>query len=166
MRVAVISDIHDNLNNLDAALSALGGVEALICCGDLCSPFVVNRLGEGFRGPVHIVFGNNDGDRFRIALNAGRFPHITVHGELAELDLGGRKIAVHHFDDVGRLIAAAGKHDVVCFGHNHRFEIDRVGRTLLINPGEVMGGLSGVATYVIYDTERDEATRYEIEPRP
>lgn len=162
MRVAIMSDIHDHLEHLDAVLRAVQDAGVLLCCGDLCSPFVVNRLGEGFHGPVHIVFGNNDGDRFRIAQNASRYPHLTLHGELAELELDGRRIAMHHFDNVGRLIAAAGKHDVVCFGHNHRFEITRLGQTLLINPGEVMGGLTGAATYAVYDTESGEATRYDL----
>jgi putative phosphoesterase len=165
MRIAIISDIHDHLGNLDAVLRAVQDASALLCCGDLCSPFVVNRLGQGFPGPIHIVFGNNDGDRFRIALNARQFPHLTIHGELAEIELGGRRIAMHHFDDVGRLIGAAGKHDLVCFGHNHRFEITRSGNTLLVNPGEVMGSLTGAATYAVYDTERGEATRCDIESR-
>ena len=50
MKIGILSDIHDNIWNLRAALEGLGEADALICCGDLCSPFVVGLLGEGFPG--------------------------------------------------------------------------------------------------------------------
>jgi len=58
MRIAVLSDIHDNVWKLAAALEAVRDADALICCGDLCSPFIVHQLGRGFAGPIHVVFGN------------------------------------------------------------------------------------------------------------
>ena len=63
MRIAILSDIHDNVWKLAAALKAAREADALICCGDLCSPFVVHQLGRAFSGPIHIVFGNNDGEK-------------------------------------------------------------------------------------------------------
>lgn len=170
MRIAVLSDIHDHIPNLRAALSRLEGVEALICCGDLCSPFIVNELAAGFQGEIHIVFGNNDGDRYRITLNAlSRRDNIKVHGESTALLLGGRRIFVHHFDDVGRLIAAVGEHDVVCYGHNHEYELkrDRDEAALKINPGTIMGWHprkgSIPPTYAIYDSDTGEAAIYDLE---
>jgi putative phosphoesterase len=162
MKVAIISDIHDQIPNLKNALGKAAGTDALICCGDLNSPFIVKVLGEGHPGPIHVVFGNNDGDRFRIALNAEAFPQITLHGEYAELELGGRTFAVNHFDNIGRGLAKGEAFDVVCFGHNHRFEISPQGGTLLINPGEIFGGLSGEAGFVIYDTDAHAAERVAL----
>lgn len=108
------------------------------------------------------MFGNNDGDLFRITQRATRFPHITLHGELAEITLGSRRIGVNHYPQIAKGLAASGRYDVVCFGHNHTFEVGRDGGALLINPGEVFGGLTGSATCVVYDSDRDEATRLEI----
>ena len=161
MKIAVVSDIHDNIWNLEKALRRVRGCEVLICCGDLCSPFVIDILAEGFQGPTHIVFGNNDGDRYRLTLKAARHPHLHLHGEFAELALGGKSFAVHHYDDVARSLARGEVYDVVCFGHNHRYEVRRDGKTLLINPGEIMGGLSEgqVATLVVFDTESGEVER-------
>ena len=59
-------------------------------------------------------------------------------------------------------LAKGGQFDVVCFGHNHRFEITPRGRTLLINPGEVYGGLTGNSTFVIYDTDTNKAERVNL----
>ena len=88
MKIGILSDIHDNIWNLRAALEGLGEADALICCGDLCSPFVVGLLGEGFPGrPIHVVFGNNDGDLFRITQNASRVAGLELHGELFQGEL-------------------------------------------------------------------------------
>ncbi|MEA2532071.1 MAG: uncharacterized protein QOG89_3715, partial [Thermomicrobiales bacterium] len=94
MKIAVLSDIHDNIWKLAVALGRLGDADTLICCGDLCAPFIVPQMAEEFRRPIHIVFGNNDGDRFRITQLAQRFQHVTSPGELADLMLGGKRIAV------------------------------------------------------------------------
>lgn len=161
MRVAILSDIHDNIWKLDAALQQLQDADVLICCGDLCAPFIVAQLADGFSGPIHIVFGNNDGDLFRISQVASGYDHVTLHGEFAELTLDGQRFAVVHFPEMGRPIAASGLYDVVCYGHNHEYEVAREGKTLKINPGEIMGRF-GHSTFVIYDTQTGEATRYEV----
>lgn len=154
MQVAILSDIHDNIWKLEAALKRVHGAEALVCCGDLCSPFIVDQLGRGFDGPIHIVFGNNDADRYRMMLKAKAYPHLTFHGEFVELELGGLRFAVQHFDDVGHLLASNPCFDVVCFGHNHEYRVDDSQAALSINPGEIMGGLSAeqVSTLVLLET--------------
>jgi putative phosphoesterase len=170
MRIAILSDIHDNVWKLAAALDRARGAEALLCCGDLCSPFIVHQMGREFRNPIHIVFGNNDGDPFRIALNARNYPHVQIRGEFFEADFDGKRFAVNHFDNIGREIARSGEFDVVCYGHNHVYDVSRIGRTLAINPGPIMGATFApdgtrtdvASTFVVYDTAADAATRYEV----
>lgn len=169
MRLAILSDIHDHISELRAALRELasaGGADRLLCCGDLCAPFMVDELADGFSGPVDVVFGNNDGDRFRITRAAAGYDRIMLHGEFAELsgeETGGTRVALHHFPEVGRAVAAAEDHDLVCYGHTHEWERKRHGDTLALNPGEIMGRL-GPPTFAVYDTERDQVERHELEP--
>ena len=179
MLVGIVSDIHDHLRPLRTALERIQatGAEALICCGDLCSPFVVAELARGFTaGQIVIVFGNNDGDRFRITTAAMHMPQsaaagpsrVEVAGESAALELGGRRIFVHHFHDVGPLIAAGGRFDAVCYGHNHEWKAHRhPGGSLEINPGAIMGWHPTrgdiPSTYALYDTEADEVRVFETE---
>lgn len=158
-KVAILSDIHDNIPRLREALVGANEADVLICCGDLCSPFIVKELGKGFTGPIHVVFGNNDGDRFRMLRVGAAFPHIHFHGEFVELELGGLTFAVNHFDDIGRALARGGKFDVVCYGHNHQYECRQEGPTLVVNPGEVFGLLSGVSSWVMLDTVTRQAER-------
>ena len=162
MRIAIVSDIHDHRPHLGQALAQASDADALICCGDLCSPFIVVQLGEGFVKPMHVVFGNNDGDLFRITQQASRFDQITLHGEFAELTYGGRQIAVNHFPEIASALAASDRYDLVCYGHDHQYAVATVGRTLLVNPGEVYGGLTGRATFVVYDTVTGTAERRDL----
>jgi hypothetical protein len=158
MRIAILSDIHDNLWNLAAAIGHVQDADALICCGDLCSPFVIDELAR-FPKDVHIVFGNNDADLYRITLKAGANPRIHLHGELFQAVLDGKRFAVNHFDYIARPLAKSGEYDVVCFGHNHILEISREKECLLINPGPIMGAKFSEGrwedtqpTFVVHDT--------------
>ncbi|MBV8549731.1 MAG: metallophosphoesterase family protein [Acidobacteriaceae bacterium] len=170
MRIGIVSDIHDNLWNLAVAIDAIAGCDALICCGDLCSPFVVDELAR-FQTDIHIVFGNNDADLFRITAKAAKRPNVHVHGELFQATLGGRRFAVNHFDYLAKPMAKSGDYDVVCFGHNHELEVRQQGACLLINPGPIMGAKfsSGrwedvIPTFVIYDSTTNETEAFGVNP--
>lgn len=170
MRLGIISDIHDHVWNLRAALNGLRGADALICCGDLCSPFIVGLLVEGFpRRPIHIVFGNNDGDLYRITQNAALHEQVQLHGELFVGEFAGKRILVNHYPGIARQ-ALAHTYDLICYGHDHLRTIERHGQTLLLNPGALLGyepvdkrDIS--ATFAQYDTETGEATFAEIAAR-
>ena len=161
MKIAILSDIHDNIWKLEEVLKELGEAQELIFCGDFCAPFSLGMLAEGFRGPIHVVFGNNDGDKLLLSQVAAKAGNVTLHGEFAELELGGRTIAAIHYPAIAAGLAASGRYDLVCCGHSHEYEAKRVGRTMLLNPGEVMGRF-GLSTYAIYDTETGEVSRREI----
>jgi putative phosphoesterase len=170
MRIAVISDIHDNVWNLALALDAVKQADAMVCCGDLCSPFIVHQLGRGFPGPIHVVFGNNDADLFRITMIAGKYAQVRLYGELFRGEFDGKRAAAQHFDYIARPLAASGEFDVVFYGHNHLYDVRHIGQTLAINPGSIMGSTfsadgtrSDVApTFVIYDTAGDAVQTFEI----
>lgn len=154
MKIAILSDSHDNIWNLDKALAGVNaaGAGALLHCGDLIAPFIVAQIAQAFSGPIHIVEGNNDGDgRLQQQVAAG-FPHVSLHGPYAELALGGRQIALIHYPEPARRIAQSGGFDLVCYGHNHLQNWEQIGDCLLVNPGEVMGRL-GAASWGLYDCE-------------
>jgi uncharacterized protein len=167
MRIGVLSDIHDNLWNLSGALAALKDADVLVCCGDLCSPFVIPQLAK-FPRDVHIVFGNNDADLYRISNNSAKHSNIHLHGEIYIASFDGRRFVMNHYDTIARHFAGSGHFDVVCFGHNHEREISRSGACLLINPGPIMGakfsqGWQDVApSFAVYDTQTEAATAFEL----
>ena len=163
MKIAIFSDIHDAKSNLNRALARVQDTERLLVLGDLCSPFIIHELGKGYSQPIDIVFGNNDGDLFRIATNAASYPHMKLHGEFAELQLGNLRIALNHFDSIGRALSKGAYYDVVAFGHNHQYECGTLDNgVLLINPGEIYGGISGSSTFVVLDSETKETLRIDL----
>jgi hypothetical protein len=112
----------------------------------------LTQLGQGFAGPVHCVLGNNDGDQRLLLQNALAVGNVSIHGQYAELILDGRRIAVNHYPEIARPVAAAGNFDLVCYGHNHIGRVEQIGNTVLANPGEVMGRF-GSPTYGLYETQ-------------
>lgn len=160
MKLGIVSDSHDHIENLRRAIEALrqAGASVLIHCGDFCAPFMIKEL-AAFEGEVHCVFGNTD-DRFlstRIADASG----VHLHGDVAEIELGGKRIAVHHFPLLAEGLASMGRYDAVFYGHDHQAAQRRIGETLLANPGEVMGK-GGRITAGLYDTESGEFSHVEL----
>lgn len=167
MRIAIISDIHDNVWTLQSALASLQDADILICCGDLCSPFIVGLIAEGFNGPIHIVEGNNEGDWRRITQQAANYSHVHLYGEFFQEEIDGKRIAVNHYPDIALPIAQSGKYDLVCYGHNHRFDIEQHGSTLMLNPGALFGydpvGKNDIpATFIVYETSANKALGYQV----
>jgi len=67
----------------------------------------------------------------------------------------GLTIALLHGDetDLMRSLLELESHDVLVSGHTHVAKTYRKGRTLVINPGEACGYLSGKPTISILDTK-------------
>jgi putative phosphoesterase len=174
MLIAILSDIHDNIPKLRAAIDHIQRVDALLCGGDLCSPFIVDELAK-FPRPIHIVFGNNDGDLFRItqkasAANQDRAPEdqIRLHGEFFEGELGGKRIAMIHYEQIGKALVHSGQHDLVCYGHTHIYSVERnpsTGAIRGLNPGEIFGMLrpDSESTFVSYNTETGVVRKHVID---
>ncbi len=163
MKIAILSDSHDNIWCLEKALDEVSrqNCDVLLHCGDLVAPFILAQMAQAFDGPIHVIEGNNDGDgRLQQQVAAG-FPHITLHGPYAELELGGRKVALIHYPEPARRIAQSGVFDLVCYGHDHQQHWERVGDCLLVNPGEVMGRY-GSPSWGIYECESHQFTLQAI----
>jgi hypothetical protein len=152
MKIAILSDTHDNIWKLAGAIPRMETAQAIVHCGDIIAPFTLRQLLEGVGGkPVHVVWGNNDGDRLHLADVGRKFPNFHLHGELAMLELDGLTAAVNHYPDIARGLARGGAFGLVCYGHDHVAHEEWVGETLLLNPGEVMGK-DGRSSLVLLDT--------------
>lgn len=159
MQIAVLSDTHDNIWKLAEAMPHLAAADVVIHCGDLVAPFVLQQMGEGIpEKPIHVVWGNNDGDTFRLAKVAARFPGIALHGELARIDLAGLSVAVTHYPEIARDLARSRSFALVAYGHDHQAHEARVGDCLLLNPGEVMG-MKGRSSLAIVESS-DRSVRW------
>ena len=146
MKLAVLSDTHDNIWTLDHAMPHLREADAVLHCGDIVAPFVVKRIADAvIQTPVHFVWGNCDGEKEGIQKIADNMEHIKVHGVKAFLDLEGIAVAATHYPHMAMELARSAQYGLVCFGHTHIPHEEWVGDCLLLNPGEILG-LKGRST--------------------
>ena len=82
MKIGIISDSHDNIWKLEKALETLQSTDVVLHCGDLIAPFIIKRLKAGLGDrPVHVVWGNNDGDKRLLTQFAQEAGTITGGGQ-------------------------------------------------------------------------------------
>lgn len=163
MLIAVMSDSHDHLHNLQMALGVIleRNIEAVIHCGDFVAPFVLRELDQAGI-PIHAAFGNNDGDRYLLTkLSLTELSHVTLYDPIGKINFLGYKIAFTHYEEIGKALACTGEYDLVCYGHTHRSDHKKISRTYLLNPGEIMGK-NGASTFFIVDTSSAGFERIEL----
>jgi putative phosphoesterase len=115
-----------------AVLESLA-VDRVIHCGDIGSPSIPPLLA---RWPTDYVLGNVDCASSVLQQVIEAAGH-RLHGRFGSLELEGRKIAFLHSDDekLFRQTVASGEWDLVCYGHTHKADLRRDGKTQVLNPG-------------------------------
>ncbi|MEM2995213.1 MAG: metallophosphoesterase [Candidatus Bathyarchaeia archaeon] len=160
MLVGLMADTHDNLPLIDKAVERLNAeaVGLVLHAGDYIAPFVIPKFME-LKAKLIGVFGNNDGDRELLKKRFSENANLEIRGNFAEITVNNRKIALLHGNEEELLksLVKSEVFDVVVYGHTHKAEISRNGKTLVVNPGEVCGYLSGKSTIALYDTTKHEA---------
>lgn len=159
MQIGIISDTHDNWPVLERVCTYLTdqGIKHLIHCGDVCAPLTLGHLLDQFKGEVHVVLGNVDGDPFLMATRFGDQPNLHHYGaERAELTFAKRHLAVQHYPSLAHGLASTGIYDAVFYGHNHQQEQQQLAigdhTVLLANPG-TLAAMGKPPTFMIYDCD-------------
>lgn len=125
IKVGIISDTHGMLRS--EVFTVFEGVHHILHAGDVGNRDILTELAAV--APVTAVWGNVDGLDLR-----NRIP------EVGRVELGGVSIVVVHGMQFGsptpeKVAREYPEADLVVFGHSHRPLIERVGRTLAVNPG-------------------------------
>lgn len=152
MKMAIISDTHDNISNLEKLFRILKKKEihTIIHAGDLSAPSLIPKtIAPNFQGKMYLIFGNV-GDKELLPEIVSQFPNIKYLGEEATLQLDNKKICVIHKPDKLEEKITVG-FDLIIYGHTHQSEIRKSGDTLIVNPG-TLAGLYNKATFAIYNT--------------
>jgi len=147
-----MADTHDRLEAVEKAVEFFNreGVEHVLHAGDLVSPFVA-PIFKKLNAKLHYVWGNNEGDREFVRLKFGELG-IRPLGDFASLELEGRRIALLHgtHQPIVNSLVKSGLFDIIVRGHTHHAEVIEE-KTLVVNPGEVCGYLSGRQTVAMLD---------------
>jgi len=161
MKIGILTDTHENMNKIRKAVEIFNSakVDMVLHCGDIISPITTKEF-KDLKAPMHLVFGNNDGERVFLV---EKFKGIgEFHQPGYEFTVGNKKGIMMH-EPVGiEALAESGKYDYIIYGHTHKRDIRKIGKTLIINIGETGGWLTGVASIGILNTETDEIEVIEI----
>lgn len=165
MLVGLISDTHDRLPLVEKAVERLNEekVKLVLHAGDYVAPFVIPKFKE-LKAKLVGVFGNNDGDREFLKKRFSEYKNLELRGNFAEIVVDDIKIALLHGseEELLKALISSQSFDVVVHGHAHKAEVYRKGKTLVVNPGEVCGYLSGKSTIALLDTIKCEAKIVEL----
>jgi len=169
MKVCIVSDSHDHIPLLDAAVAQAKtqGAEVVLHCGDVVAPSTLHCL-QKHGLPVHVIHGNNTGDLYNLGQLANRTDSlIHYHGMDAGIRLAGKRIFLVHYPHYARAMASTGDWDLVCCGHSHQAMVEwrpnmKGGSTPLVNPGTVGGVGQAPATYILGDLDNMQFETHEI----
>ena len=154
--IGVMSDSHDNLDAVRAAkeLFKNAGCRLVLHAGDFVAPFAAREL-DGLGCPVKAVSGNCDGEK------QGLQTAIQSFGEIQEapffFEWEGFKFLLTHVDYSLKSLVRSYAPDFLIFGHTHKPEVRKQEKTLLINPGESGGWVSGKKSVALLDPEAHSA---------
>jgi putative phosphoesterase len=170
MLVGVVSDTHDNiaLTRRAAKLLLERGAELVLHLGDIVAPFTLRVFAEVGVRKLVAVYGNNCGEKLgllRVAQTLG----YSIHDPPYILVLGKRRLLLMHGQGppdeakaVAESVALSGRYDAVLYGHTHTPDYRVVDGTVLLNPGEVCGCLTGRSTVALLDLETMKAEILEV----
>jgi len=125
LKIGIISDTHDDIENVKRAIELLNTerVEYVIHAGDYIFPGIVIEF-KKLNAKLIGVLGNNDGEKVHLLKN---FLNIggELKGEIGEIELDGLIFGIYHGtdEDVKEKLINSRKYDIIISGHTHRIEL-------------------------------------------
>jgi len=156
VKIGIMADTHDRLPAIESLLAVLAekGASMVMHAGDYCSPFALTPFQKAGI-PLLGVFGRNDGDPETLEATASRGFGAEIYESPHSFEVGGHKIMLVH--DIGEINKRSiASHDFVIHGCSHKLEQTRRDRSLLLNPGEACGWLTGKCTAMVVDLDAGE----------
>jgi putative phosphoesterase len=154
VKLGLISDTHDHVPMVERAVAVFQreDVDLVLHAGDYVAPFALKPFFSAefdFLG----VWGNNDGDKLAV--------QKIAQGKILESPrietIGDKKILLGHYFETLDALIASQEFFLIVYGHTHRTELRKEGRTLVINPGECCGWVNGKSTVAVADLETQTA---------
>lgn len=158
MKIVIISDTHDNVANLKRVVEWLKKekIKTIIHCGDIFKSETIKEALKSFEGKIYIIFSSADAYFSRIPTDSfKKLPRVKTYEEFGEIKKDGKKIAFCHFSEIAKELVKRQKYDLIFYGHTHKPWLKKIGKTKLVNPGN-LAGIFYKPTFAVYDTKTDK----------
>ena len=165
-QIGLMADTHDHVHLIERAVRRFNAeeVRVVLHAGDYVSSFTVLYF-RPLRARLIGVYGNNGAERATLRRLFAELPSER-RGVFAETEIVGAQIALlnGHEEALLRAVTTAGVYDVVVHGHTHVEGTARSGQTLVVNPGEVCGCLTGRRSVALLDVAARHVHFVELRP--
>ncbi|MBU1132029.1 YfcE family phosphodiesterase [Patescibacteria group bacterium] len=154
MKIAICSDSHDNLSNIEKFLKFCedNDIHRIFHCGDVTEKETREYFLKNFSGEIDFVDGNAEIEVQEKQKRTNRFQKIKKSPvPYLQYEIDKIKIAVCHQRDKAIRLAKSGQFHIVFYGHNHKPWQEKMEKTYLINPGN-LAGMFYRASFAVYDT--------------
>lgn len=152
MQIGVVSDTHNNLNNIDKIISFFNKevISLVIHTGDITNAKSLKEFSK-LNSKLIGVYGNNDRNEIGIKEAVAKYK-FQFQEPPNLLNLCNRNIAIFHEpESIDDFLEDKNDIDVVLHGHTHRYRNEIINGVLFFNPGESAGMVKGSNAIGILD---------------
>lgn len=143
MKVAIISDIHDNITNLDKALMYFQAnkISKLICCGDMGSKETLDYLAKQFVGDIWAVLGNMDWDHVEYDDLKDKYDNVKLFANGGIFTIKNKDILIVHEPKRYQPYLNEPGISFIFYGHTHKPWIETKHNKTILCPGNITNQL-------------------------
>ena len=152
MRIGVVSDTHNNLKSVAKIVSIFNDqkVEKVVHTGDITQSKTVEAFAE-IKMPMYGVYGNNDLELESLTKSISKLGYYFVQPPFIDIWCNKKMIVVH--DPLLLNEYDLSEYNLAIHGHTHRYRMERINSTLIFNPGECAGHMTGFNAVGVIDLE-------------
>ncbi len=159
MKIAIISDIHDQIENLNWALEKItqDEISYIFALGDYTSSYIIERL-QVNDIPINAVWGNCDGDKqsiIRASNNENKNISFAEHS-FDTIEIEDKKFFLTHYPELAENAAKSRDYDAVFHGHTHYKRDEKIGIVPIISPGKLAIYPHDEISFAIFDTDANK----------
>lgn len=158
MKIAIISDVHNNITNIKKVLDFCERekIKTIICCGDLASQETLYFVTKNFSGVFYYTFGNMDDEYLREFEHVSEYENVKMFPKFGEATFGGSaskkyNVAFVHYPNIAKKLAESERYDFVFYGHTHKPWEETINNCKMLNPGNVAGEIYP-PTFAVWET--------------
>lgn len=163
MKVAIISDIHDNIPNLNKVLNYLNKekIDKLVCCGDFGSEETLVHLSNNFKGQIWVVLGNMDRGYVEYDEIKDKFENIKIYDKVGKFELENKTILIVHQPQNYESYLNDNDIQYIFYGHTHKPWQETKNSKMILCPGNVANQIYA-PSFAVWDLNKDKFELIQI----
>lgn len=163
LKIGVISDTHDDIQFTKKAVGIFNTLEVdyVFHAGDYIYPGMIALFGELNKNiKFYGVRGNNDGELTGLINQFNKLENAIFLNEFGRISIDSREVGIYHGTNIQlcESLIESQLFDILILGHTHKKRIEKIGKTLVLNPGPLNIGFFSSSpddrpSLIVYDSD-------------